>query len=164
VRDAFLSGAPEGILLIAGPGTRRNRRSQIGDDRVLLWAHRVEPSEAHVVIQRAAWAVCHYASRGRYAYFTQVLYPSSVAAAVCVGTRVLAPDLPSVREITEGHSRILYRDEDTALVDAFADASRQLAEPASIPSCSNVTWDRWRQVMAVYRLTFKQLCGSRASL
>jgi glycosyltransferase involved in cell wall biosynthesis len=166
VCEAFLAATRHARLVIAGP--RRQPAPGEGlptpsGERLLFWNHRVEPSEAHHLLRRASWAVCHYASQGRYEYFRAVLFPSSVASAVCAGVPVLAPDLGAVREITEGHRRILYEDAEHGMARAFAEADSVAAEtrPAPWPAVVE-SQERWRRALARYRKVFDELCGLRS--
>jgi glycosyltransferase involved in cell wall biosynthesis len=159
-RSAFHSSPADCLLPTADSLDDTRTRS---DERLLFWNHRVEPSEAHHLLGRASWAVCHYASRGRYEYFQRFLFPSSVSAAVCAGTPVLAPDLASVREISAGHTRILYEDDDRGMAAAFAEADEREAQPSPVAAPS-ATWARWQQMLTVYRQVFDDLCGSRSTV
>jgi hypothetical protein len=76
--------------------------------RVHVEVRRVEPDQAGHLYGAATAAVCPYSVAGPYAFFADVLHPSSVGTAVVFGVPVVAPTLPSVLEMTAGHPRVLY--------------------------------------------------------
>lgn len=161
VCETFLESTTRGRLVVAGPmkGTADDLRSRSGE-RLLFWNQRVEPSEAHYLLGRAAWSVCHYASQGRYAYFRDFIYPSSISVAVCTGVPLIAPDLPAIRELSAGHPRILYVDESDGMARAFAEADSREAPGHAVVPPIEPTWERWRGVTRSYLEVFEELCGS----
>lgn len=67
--------------------------------------------------------------------------------AVGFGTPVVAPDLASIRELTSGHPRILYRDLDE-LSETLSQVDRA---PKLQPRPVSALADRWPCVAAAYR-------------
>lgn len=155
----FLAAAGPGQLLMAGPCpdpqlVRELRDlADCSDDRLTVHFGRIEPGQVHELYAAADYAVCPYRAGGRFAFFTSMLHPSSVATAVAFGTPVIAPDLPSIREITDGTARVLY-DPAAGPAQAFAfprqSARRRRGDPVGT---------RWAQVAAVYAELAEELLG-----
>lgn len=153
--EAFLDAAGSARLLIAGPCTDPGLAAELAgiasrsDDRVRLHLERIAPDQAHVLYAAADAALCPYRSDGPFEFFARVLHPSSVATAVGFGTPVIAPDLPSIREITEGQPRILYRPDLSPFV-AGTDLE-SLARDQPQPAVKQPP--RWRQIAEAYTET-----------
>lgn len=81
---------------------------------------------------------------GPFEFFRLVLHPSSASMATGFGIPVVAPDLPSVRELTDGHPRALYRDnrQAAALLSLLDTGKRQWGETALQEAQAN----RWASV------------------
>ncbi len=112
----FLDSTDISKLVVAGrpadPGTVDCLAKLAGDakGRVLLYAEHVPPGNTRVLCRAATALVSPYRTDGPFEFFRLVLHPSSVSMATGFGTPVVAPDLPSVRELTDGHPCALYRD------------------------------------------------------
>lgn len=148
---AFLDQTRSAHLVIAGrpsdPATARElgELAARSDGRILLHAEPVPPGTARYLCSRAAALVAPYRTDGAFSFFRRVLHPSSVAMAVGFGTPVLAPDLPSIRELTEGHPRTLYED-----AGELADSLAQLDRNPSPQPAATARGDRWPGIAAAY--------------
>lgn len=155
--DAFLARTSHARLIVAG-APQRNVHLPAASNRLLLYPNRIPPEQVGHLYARAHAAVCPYRSDDAFAFFTDVLYPSSVATATGFGVPVVAPNLAAINEITAGHRRWLAASADPdALGSAMAQAEAALAGDSragqarrAARSAPSVT-QRWRQVGQVYR-------------
>jgi beta-1,4-mannosyltransferase len=159
----FLSATRDARLVLAGrpsdPGTARDLAALAADsnDRILLHAELVPPGTARYLCSRATALLAPYRTDGAFSFFRHVLHPSSVAMAVGFGTPILAPDLPSIRELTEGHPRTLYQDS-----GELADSLARLDRSPRPQSASTGRGDRWPAIAAAYSAVASSL-ASQAS-
>lgn len=151
--DIFLTATRDAHLVIAGrpadPETAHALATVASRSRgrTLLHADPVPPGTARYLCSRATALVAPYRTDSGFEFFRSVLHPSSVAMAVGFATPVIAPDLPSVRELTDGHPRTLYAD-----LSGLADALTQLDQnPHAHAPARNDRVDRWPGVAAAYR-------------
>lgn len=151
--EIFLASTRNTHLVIAGrpadPETTRalTKAAATSDRRILLHAEPVPPGTARYLCSRATALLAPYRTDGAFAFFRNVLHPSSVAMAVGFGIPVIAPDLPSVCELTDGHPRTLYRD-----LSELADALTRLDQSPrayALPPGSPI--DRWPRIATTYR-------------
>ncbi|WP_395605989.1 hypothetical protein [Pseudomonas sp. B16120] len=157
VGRTFLQCTNNATLFIVGEardssllGSLRDLQAASGG-RLMLWPLRVDPSEAHRLYRRAAVAVCSYLTTGRYAYFRDVLHPSSISTARGFNVPVITPDLPATRELAVGVAAVFYASD----VESSADlgAALRLAETRfREPSYSSGTArDEWIQIARFYK-------------
>lgn len=153
--EIFLAATHEAHLVIAGrpadPGTAcaLAAAAERSYGRIMLHAEQVPPGTARYLCSRATALVAPYRTDGAFGFFRNVLHPSSVAMAVGFGTRVIAPDLPSTRELTAGKDSVLYRNL-SELADALAELDQGPFTGGAPPGSG---LDRWPQVAATYRDT-----------
>lgn len=157
--EDFLGDTVTARLLIAGPCTDSQLSAHLHDiadrsgGRVAAHLDRVAPDQVHSLYAAADAALCPYRTDGPFEFFTRVLHPSSVATAVGFGTPVIAPDLPSIREITDTHRRILYQP-DLGATAAWAGLN-QLSPHQPKPAPAGPP--RWQQIADVYAATAREL-------
>lgn len=151
--EIFLTSTRNARLVIAGrPADAETTRAltdvaAMSDGRILLHAEPVPPGTARYLCSRASALLTPYRTDGAFAFFRQVLHPSSVAMAVGFGTPVIAPDLPSIRELTDGHPRSLYQDP-----GELAHALNQLDNnPRTQAHPHGHQVNRWPHIAATYR-------------
>ena len=114
--DIFLNATHNARLVIAGRPADPETAHALAviadgsDGRILLHAAPVPPGTARYLCSRATAFLAPYRCDGVFEFFRCVLHPSSVAMAVGFGVPVIAPDLPSIRELTAGHPCTLYQD------------------------------------------------------
>ncbi len=111
---AFFDATSKARLFIAGEARDHALLSALRDlekasaGRLVLWPERVDPAQAHRLYRKCAVAVCGYVTSGRYAYFRDVLHPSSVTTARGFNIPVITPDTASTRELATGIPALLY--------------------------------------------------------
>lgn len=111
---AFLKATNKARLFIAGEARdlkllRALRDLEVaGAGRLVLWPKRVDPADAHPLYKHCTVAICCYVTSGRYAYFRDVLHPSSVTTARGFNIPVITPDTPSTRELAVGIPALFY--------------------------------------------------------
>ena len=159
--DAFLGATRNAHLVIAGrpsdPDAAHSLAAVAGGSggRILLHAESVPPGTARYLCSRATALLAPYRTDGPFAFFRHVLHPSSVAMAVGFGTPVIAPDLPSIRELTEGHPRTLYQDP-----GELADILIRLDHgPRPQPATVSGPGDRWPGIAAAYSTVASDLAS-----
>ncbi|MBI1757607.1 MAG: glycosyltransferase [Actinobacteria bacterium] len=164
VVGAFTTHTRRAHLFLAGPcrddGLTAALTGAAADSggRVHLHLGRIPPGHAHLLYAAAAAALCPYRTDGSWEFFTRVLYPASVAAAVTHGTPVIAPDLAAIREMTTGHPRWLYPPRlgsgpALAIAEAASQPSRVTPRIGSTP--------RWEAIGSAYLdLSRNLLAGS----
>ena len=118
----FIESTTNSTLFVVGPSKNLmiiksllNLSSKSGKNKIYCWNERVHPSFAHLLFSESSVAICHYKSSGRYSYFREVLFPSSVATAVSMGIPIVAPRLPSVLEIANYHPAMFYDQSDESI-------------------------------------------------
>lgn len=161
---AFLAHTRIAHLTVAGTcvdprtATELTELAATAPGRVLLHARRVPPDQAGHFYAAAHAAVCPYRSDGDFAFFSEVLHPSSVATAVCFRVPVIAPRLPAILEMTRDHPRWLA--EPGEIRSAFGAAETGLAEWDSREQRGAPDADeRWRQITRRYCLVARKLSG-----
>lgn len=161
---AFLSDTRRAKLVIAGdcrdPRTagELDHAAAISRGRVIWHPRRVPPEQAGHLYAAAHAAVCPYRSDEPFGFFTDVLHPSSVGTAVGFGVPVIAPALPSVREITRNQQRWLAQCSSMdglgpAMAAAEADL-RALTATVGDPRGrrpAGAAARQWKQIAATYR-------------
>lgn len=161
----FLDSADTSKLVVAGrpadPGVVDHLTKLAGGagNRLLLHAEHVPPSNARVLCRSATALLSPYRTDGPFEFFRLVLHPSSVSMATGFGIPVVAPDLPSIRELTDGHPRALYRD------------NRQAAGLLSLLDTGKLPWgettlqdapvNRWASVALVYQRLAAEMTTAR---
>ncbi|CUU60607.1 Glycosyltransferase involved in cell wall bisynthesis [Parafrankia irregularis] len=164
---AFLAHTHRARLLIAGASRDPAISADLGrvvagsGGRLIWYPHRVPPEQAGHLYASAHAAVCPYRTDAGYGFFADVLHPSSVTTATCYRVPVIAPDLPAVREITQGHSRWLAPAED-GLGGALASAEAMLTSPghAAGPPARRPPGEsasRWRRIGQIYQALAAEL-------
>jgi beta-1,4-mannosyltransferase len=159
---AFLTHTRIAHLTIAGTcsdprtATELTQLAATAPGRVLLHVRRVAPDQAAHLYAAAHAAVCPYRSDGEFAFFSQVLHPSSVGTAVCFRVPVIAPRLPAIIEMTHDHPRWLA--EPGEIGSAFGAAEADLAaqdsrEERGAPDADH----RWQQITRRYCLVARNL-------
>jgi len=162
VVEAFCrAGGHDATLYVVGrcrdPETAEWLRS-CGGSRVYSHLEPVSPDHAHLLYAAAAVAVCPYEVTGAQRFFRKAIFPSSVGTAVGFGVPVLAPDLPSIREMVGGHPHVLYPPRE-GISEAFAGASawsddRQVRTPED-------DGVRWSAIARCYERTARAFtCGT----
>lgn len=154
IAKLFLEATANARLVIAGRPADPPTVALLRDleyhahGRIVLYADHVPPGNTRLLCQAATALLCPYRIDGPFAFFRRALFPSSVAMATGFGVPVIAPDLPSIRELTERHPRALYATDDEA-ADVFArvDSGEQpwdyrRAEPGPA--------NRWHDIAQVY--------------
>jgi hypothetical protein len=157
--EQFTATTTEAELFVIGPTrdaelTQRLRHlANRSGGRVHVEVRRVEPDQAGHLYGAATAAVCPYSVAGPYAFFADVLHPSSVGTAVVFGVPVLAPALPSVLEMTVGHPRVLYPP-DAGPGEAFTTVESAARTPEGSLQGRRAAADdavRWRRITDTYR-------------
>ncbi|TQN28425.1 glycosyl transferase family 1 [Haloactinospora alba] len=114
VLDAFLRNSRSSRLFLVGPCPQEDLARELlaaadnSDGRVQVRLGRIAPEHITALYRSADVALCPYRADGSWEFFSRALFPSSVATAVEFAVPVVAPNLPSIREITDGHPRLLY--------------------------------------------------------
>ncbi|MGB8202194.1 MAG: glycosyltransferase, partial [Pseudonocardiaceae bacterium] len=166
---AFLTHTRIAHLTIAGAcpdprtATELTRLAATAAGRVLLHLRRVAPEQAGHLYAAAHAAVCPYRSDREFAFFSEILHPSSVATAVCFRVPVIAPRLPAITEMTRDHPRWLAEPDEIGSafsaaetdLDAQRRADRDPRDERGIPDAD----DRWRQITRRYHLLARKLSG-----
>lgn len=143
-------------LVLVGPARDRRLLAEVlrwAGERVLVHPHRVAPEQAGHLYAAATAAICPYRVDGPYRFFTEVLHPSSVGTARGFGAPIIAPELPAIVEMTDGHPRLLYPPEDGPgpILDEIHKRARDPRwQPDSRP-CLRHTDQRWPQIIRTYR-------------
>jgi Ser/Thr protein kinase RdoA (MazF antagonist)/glycosyltransferase involved in cell wall biosynthesis len=161
----FLDSTDASKLVMAGrpadPGAvdRLAKLAGGAGNRVLLHAEHVPPGNARVLCRAATALLSPYRTDGPFEFFRLVLHPSSVSMATGFGTPVVAPDLPSVRELTDGHHRALYRDsrQAAALLSLLDTGKRPWGETTLQEAPAN----RWASVALVYQRLAAEMTTAR---
>ena len=150
VIDAFIRHSRSSRLFLVGPcheeGVVRDltAAAQRSNGRIQVHLERIAPEYIGALYQAADAALCPYRTDGPWEFFYRILYPSSVATAVEFALPVIAPDLPPIREITDGHPRLLYPPA------AGPSAVLGAAEEHRWPQFPADQRHGWRAVMAAY--------------
>lgn len=151
----FLDSIRSARLVIAGrpadqeTAARLTRLANRSGGRVLVHPEHIPPGNARLLCQAADALIAPYRTDGPFAIFRHVLHPSSVSMATGFGMPVVAPDLPSIRELTRGHTTALYEGAEQAagLLARMDSGSYPWGRVGSHPGPRN----RWTAVAAVYR-------------
>jgi beta-1,4-mannosyltransferase len=161
---AFLTHTRIAHLTVAGTcvdprtATELTQLAATATGRVLLHLRRVPPDQAGHLYAAAHAAVCPYRSDGEFAFFSEVLHPSSVATAVCFRVPVIAPRLPAILEMTRDHPRWLA--EPGEIGSAFTAAETDLAEWDSRQQRGAPDADeRWQRITRRYCRLARKLSG-----
>jgi len=151
--EIFLEVTREAHLVIAGRPADADTAQALAAmaegsaGRIMLHAEQVPPGTARYLCSRATALLAPYRTDGAFTFFRNVLHPSSVAMAVGFNAPVIAPDLPSIRELTAGRAHSLYRDLNE-LADVLAGIDKGRFTRAIT---SGSAGDRWPGVAATYR-------------
>jgi beta-1,4-mannosyltransferase len=156
ISRVFLDSTAEARLVIAGRpadlptvALLKELESRAGG-RLALHADYVPPGNARLLCQAATALLCPYRADGPFEFFRRALHPSSVSMAAGFAVPVIAPDLPSIRELTEGNPRALYASaEQAAQLFARLDTGERpwdAPPPRPVP----VPVNRWPGVAQVY--------------
>ncbi|HEY6425209.1 MAG TPA: hypothetical protein VIY28_18600 [Pseudonocardiaceae bacterium] len=166
---AFLTHTRTAHLTIAGTcpdprtATELTHLAATAGGRVLLHLRHVAPGQTAHLYAATHAAVCPYRSDGKFAFFSEVLHPSSVGTAVCFRVPVIAPRLPAIIEMTQDHPRWLA--ELGEIGPAFGAAETDLAAQFRAGQDSRDERgapdgdDRWRQITRMYHLVAGKLSG-----
>jgi beta-1,4-mannosyltransferase len=166
---AFLTHTRIAHLTIAGAcpdprtATELTHLAATAAGRVLRHPRRVAPDQAGHLYAAAHAAVCPYRSDGEFAFFSEVLHPSSVGTAVCFQVPVIAPRLPAITEMTHDHPRWLAEPGDISSafsaaetdLDAQRRADRDPRDERGAPDADH----QWRQITRRYHLVARKLSG-----
>ncbi|WP_035803595.1 glycosyltransferase [Kitasatospora mediocidica] len=112
--EAFLrTEVADGRLFVVGPCRDHHLEAEVSrlarrGGRVHRLPGRVDPAHVTHLHDAAAVAVCNYRSAGAQRFFAQTIHPASVGTAVLCGVPLVAPALPGIREMTDGHPRYLH--------------------------------------------------------
>ncbi len=161
----FLDSTDASKLVVAGrpadPGAVDRLRKLAGGagNRVMLHAEHVPPGNARVLCRAATALLSPYRTDSPFEFFRLVLHPSGVSMATGFGTPVVAPDLPSVRELTDGYPRALYRDyrQAAALLSLLDTGKRPWGETTLQEAPAN----RWVSVALVYQRLAAEMTTAR---
>jgi len=169
VVEAFTAHTRRAQLLIAGPcrddavATDLAAAAQRSGGRVHVHTDRVPPEQVHRLYRAADAALCPYRVDNQWEVFTRVLYPGSVSTALEFGTPVIAPELPSIAEMTAGCTAWLYPPgEGPGPALAAAEAAARLPTRPR-PRFERAGSARWRAVTATYRQVFERLTGANSA-
>lgn len=152
VVDAFTAATHRAELFILGPSREPDLVSALyqrtdTERRVHLHPHRIPAGHLHVLYRAADVALCPYRADGPWEFFTRMIHPSSVGAALSCNIPVIGPDLPALREMTEGREARLY---DPVAGPGPALAAAENAPPPTTPPRPPDPAPRWRSIGAVY--------------
>lgn len=166
--NAFLNSTSQAHLLVAG-APDRGLELPPASNRVTLYPQRVPPEQAGHLYAHAHAAVCPYRVDDAFAFFTDVLYPGSVATATGFGVDVIAPALPAIEEITRGRRRWLAPVDDPeglgpAMARAETEVKRETSATPDSPQAQSVqgsadrgSADWWSQIGQIYRALSAEL-------
>ena len=165
----FLDSTDISKLVVAGrpadPGTVDCLAKLAGGarSRVLLHAEHVPPGNARVLCRAATALVSPYRTDGPFEFFRLVLHPSSVSMATGFGTPVVAPDLPSVRELTRRPSpRPLPRQPPApAALLSLLDTGKR---PRGQTTLQEAPASRWASVALVYQRLAAEMTTTRGRI
>ncbi|MGV9836525.1 hypothetical protein ACWDUL_20385 [Nocardia niigatensis] len=110
----FLDSTRSARLVMAGRPSDQQTAQQLArlasrsGGRVLVHPEPVAFGSARALCEAADALIAPYRTDGPYGMFRHVLHPSSVSMATGFGVPVVAPDLPSIRELTRGYPAALY--------------------------------------------------------
>lgn len=151
-------------LFLIGPARDHHLLAEVlrwAGDRVLVHPDRVAPEQAGHLYAAATAAICPYRVDGPYRFFTEVLHPSSVGTARGFGAPIIAPELPAIVEMTDGHPRLLYPPEHgpgRVLDEIHQRASGPWRHPDSRPAPSRGD-QGWPRIIRTYRQLARDLLG-----
>ena len=154
ITRAFLDATVDARLVIAGrpadPPTVAllEELSSRAGTRLVLHAQHVRPGNAQLLCQASTGLLCPYRADGPFAFFRRALHPSSVSMATGFATPVIAPDLPSIRELTDGHARALYASSEQA-AEIFGQLDRG-ERPWNTRQRHSSPANRWPAIAEVY--------------
>ena len=157
VGRAFLDSTSKARLFIAGeardPELLQALRSleAASAGRLMLWPWRVDPADAHRLYKRCTAAICSYVTSGRYAYFRDVLHPSSIATARGFNIPLITADTPSTRELAVGVPALFYKEGCTG--PTGIERTLRLAEErfAATTFHPRTAQDEWIGIARVYK-------------
>ena len=156
ISNAFLKTTTKARLFIVGEARDLNLLKALrglenaSAGRLVLWPERVDPAQAHRLYQQCSVAVCGYVTSGRYAYFRDVLHPSSVTTARGFNIPVITPDTPSTRELATGIPALFY---DNAKGSLDIEGALHLAEQRFVTNSyqPRTTQDDWIGIARAYK-------------